>query len=557
VALLSATAYGCAGSPPPAPLRPEPIAWVDTLPIDEPPGRETREVGSLFQASVSDEIFRPARFRYAGDNKKEATNITRFDDVVDSSWFQHRNALRRMTPEEIRRGATTSNGPDTSRTLTIIAGKSEGISPGFTVQDANGDRYIIKFDPKGNLRLASSADVIASRLFYAAGYNTPEDFIVVFDSTRLEVGEGAEVSIAGKDVPLTMERVHEMLADTDPLPDGRYLAVASKFVPGTPKGPFRFQGRWSEDPNDYYYHDYRRDLRGLLAVTAWLNHVDMRFANTMDVWIEKPGYLRHYLIDFAATLGSGTIRPHSPREGMEYNFDFWAVTARFFTLGFYTQGWENETAIVIYPSIGWMRAEEFKPGAWKPNWPNRAFTLASVRDMYWGAKLVGSFTDEQIEAAVSAADLPVAAADMLARMIQVRRDNTVRYWYTQVTPLENVVVENGPGGSLTVSFDDFGIQAGVWEAANVTYAWTFRHAALGIEVDSGSRAVEAGLQRLTIGGLDAGAGRELDLEDAVATLEIRAINSAAPNRGRKNRTATLYLTRNPGGAGYTLSGLDH
>jgi len=456
-----------------------------------------------------------------------------------------------------RLGATTTNGPDTSRTLTIIAGKAEGISPGFTVRDANGDRYIIKFDPKGNLRLASSADVIASRLFYAAGYNTPEDFIVVFDSTRLEVSEDAEVTVAGRDVPLTMEQVHEMLADTDPLPDGRYLALASKFVPGIPKGPFRFQGRWSEDPNDYYYHDYRRDLRGLLAVTAWLNHVDMRFANTMDVWIENPGYLRHYLIDFAATLGSGTIRPHMPREGMEYNFDYWAVAARFLTLGFYTQGWENETATVIYPSIGWMRAEEFDPGAWKPNWPNRAFTLATVRDMYWGAKLVGSFTDEQIVAAVSAAQLPARAADRLAKMIQVRRDNTVKYWYTQVTPVENVQVEDVSGGVLSVGFDDNAIMVGGWEPSNVTYAWTFRHAALGIKIEGTNPAAHGARQRLTIDGLAGAAGRQLDAKDAIATLEIRAIDSAAPPGAPRNRSATLYLTWNPGGSGYTLSGIDH
>jgi hypothetical protein len=547
-------ALACAGSPPPAPLRPEPIAWVDTLPIEEPPAREANELGSLFEASVADEIFRPARFRYAESNKKEATNITRFDDVVASAWFQHRNGRQRLSPDEIRRGATTTAGPDTSRTLTIIAGKTEGISPGFTVRDASGDRYIIKFDPKGNLRLASSADVVSSRLFYAAGYNVPEDFIIVFDSTRLQVGEGAEVSIDGRPVPLTLERVHQMLAETDPLPDGRYLALASKYVPGTPKGPFRLEGRWSEDPNDYYYHEYRRELRGLLAVAAWLNHVDMRFANTMDVWIEDPGYIRHYLIDFAATLGSGTIRPHTPREGVEYNFDFWVVMARLFTLGFYTQGWENETAVVTYPEIGWMRASQFEPQAWKPNWPNKAFTLATLRDMYWGAKLVGSFTDEQIQAAVSAAGLPAAAADELARMIEVRRDKTVGYWYRQVTPIENVEVSS-TARALTVTFDDYAIAAGVWDAANVTYLWRFAHPALGIELSGRMPAASGIRQELRIDSMGGPESNGLDAEAAIATLEIRAVDGAAPPRSRENRAATLYLTA--GGGVYLLSGLDH
>ena len=125
-------------------------------------------------------------------------------------------------------------------------------------------------------------------------------------------------------------------------------------------------------------------------MSAWLNHVDMRFANTLDAYV-VPGYLRHYLIDFAATLGSGTIRPHDPREGQEYNFDFWPSMGRMFTLGFFRMGWEEEPFEIIDPSIGWMAVEEFDPGKWKPNWPNEAFSSVKVVDGYWGAKLVARF----------------------------------------------------------------------------------------------------------------------------------------------------------------------
>src|SRR5688572_31326544 len=41
-----------------------------------------------------------------------------------------------------------------------------------------------------------------------------------------------------------------------------------------------------------------------------------REGNTLDVYV-KPGYLRHYVIDFGATLGSGSTRPKHPKDEVE------------------------------------------------------------------------------------------------------------------------------------------------------------------------------------------------------------------------------------------------
>ena len=46
----------------------------------------------------------PRAFRDWLGRKVEAYNPTAADDVVDSSWFTHRNSRRRMTPAEIARG---------------------------------------------------------------------------------------------------------------------------------------------------------------------------------------------------------------------------------------------------------------------------------------------------------------------------------------------------------------------------------------------------------------------------------------------------------------------
>jgi hypothetical protein len=340
--------------------------------------------------------------------------------------------------------------------------------------------------------------------------------------------------------------------------------VASKYVPGPPLGPFLFDGVRKDDPNDHYRHEHRRDLRGLNVVSAWLNHVDMRFMNTMDAYVSS-GHIRHYLIDFAASLGSGTIRPHEPREGTEYNFDFWPTMGRMFTLGFYQQGWEGREYEVIHPSIGWMQVEDFEPGSWKANWPNGAFRNMTVRDAYWGAKLVGSFTDEQIRAAVDAGRLPSEfAADTLARILMHRRDRIIEHWYSRVSPVERVEVERATSGggprAFVLAFDDLGIRDRAWEAEDVYYEWELLHAELDRKW-SGLQDAGAGVarQRLRIGpaaGQETGreATSSLSSERAIATLHLRVLRR---DEGKSDRAATIYLRWDVPGDGYRVAGLVH
>ncbi len=509
-----AAATGC-GSRPAVPNRLEPIPYADTLPSDPPAARNPNEVERLVDASVSGQIGHALSIRRLLGAEHEALNVTRFDDVVNSAWFEHRNGRRRMSPEEVARGPTT-RGPDTNNTLTVIGGKTAGISPGFTVRDAQGDTFLFKFDPKGNLQLASAAGVISSRLFWAAGYHTPEDVIVVFDAAGLALDPEAVIETDFDERPMSKEDIYLVLDGTDTLPDGRYLALASKYVPGRPLGPFLFSGVRSDDPNDWYRHEYRRELRGLYVMSSWLNHVDMRFANTMDVFIDPPGYVRHYLIDFAATLGSGTIRSHKPREGTEYNFDIWATIGRVLTFGFLEVGWEEKQPEEIHPTLGWIPVETFEPGSWKANWPNEAFNKRTPRDGYWGAKLVGSFSDAQIAAAVEAGRLPEEAAEALTDILIRRRDMVVSYWYAQVTPIENVEVKmthgSGPG-TLQSAFDDLGLDAGVWEPGETRYFWRFDDPASGtrgsgdLAADSGHRQAVPPPSRISLSCVSLRAGR--------------------------------------------------
>jgi len=548
---------GCGASRGPVPLRPEPVPYADTLPIPEPRERSPGEVAELLEEAVWEEASEPFSVRDLVNEQHEALNITRFDDAVSSSWWERRIGYRPLTPEEVRRGATTT-GPDTSRTLRVVAGKSAGVTPGFTVEDARGTRYVFKFDPPDYLHLVSSADVIASRLFWAAGYHVPEDYKVVFDSARLEVAEDAEITTESGDRPMTDADIREILDRLETTPDGRFVAVASEFVPGVPKGPFLFSGVRGDDPNDHYHHQYRRELRGLYVVSAWMNHFDMRFANTLTSYVE-PGYLRHYLIDFAGALGSGSLRPHQPRDGMEHNFDLWAVVGRLATLGFYRAGWEGQDPGVIHPSIGWMRAETFDPDGWKPNWPNQAFRQKTVRDAYWGAKLVAAFSDAHIRAAVEAGGLPDrVAADTLVEILVERRDRTVAHWFGEVTPVEEVRSEPGTGGSdgrgsFTVSFRDLGLEEEVWSPGETRYRWRFRHAARDVELSGEEAAAGRSRQRIGVS-LPSPSEVPGDLrgEEALATLRVTALRP-----GAEGRPAVIHLRWKGPGEGYRVAGLEH
>jgi hypothetical protein len=355
--------------------------------------------------------------------------------------------------------------------------------------------------------------------------------------------------------------VDEILSRVDTLPGGLFLAVASQYVPGPPLGPFYFSGTRKDDPNDWYAHEHRRDLRGLYVVSSWVNHVDMRFANTMDAFVE-PGYVRHYLIDFAASFGSGTIRPHNPREGAEYNFDWWPTLARMFTLGFYRDGWENEQYETIDPSIGWMQVETFEPGKWKANWPNGAFVNMTVRDAYWGAKLVGSFSDEQIRAAVEAGELPNSfAADTLADMLRYRRNRIVEHWYSQVSPVEHprVVIADGRGSELGfgLAFEDYGIRDGAWTDDGISYEWEFRHSALDRNWIGNSPAVSGSHQRIEVAPPGASSISNVDLditgEGLFATLAI----TVTGHETMGERPAIVHLVWDSAARQYSVAGIEH
>jgi len=388
-----------------------------------------------------------------------AMNVNTLGEVPDSSWFTNRIGVRDMSLDELVNGPNQVDGPAPG--MWRVTGRPDsGITPKFTIKDSRGDTYMIKLDPARNPELPSSVEVISTKIFHALGYWVPEDNIVTFDIAQLEVAPGAKIRTdSGEKRPITMVDIQRWLATTPKLADGRIRALASRYVPGKVVGQFRFTGTRSDDANDIYPHERRRELRGMRVFAAWLNHDDARSINSIDTYVQDNGrrYIRHYLQDFGSNLGSGSTSAQQPRGGNEYLIegDKWAKGLGAF--GFYRRDW-SKVQYPANPSLGNIEADFFQPAKWKTEYPQPAFGQMDDADAFWAASLASRFTNPMIEAIVKTGELSdPAAARYLTDVIIKRRDKVVNYWITRTNPLDRFLVEPVIGGAL-LTFDNAAIR---------------------------------------------------------------------------------------------------
>lgn len=430
---------------------------------DDPVGRDQddRNIPTPKRYKLSDYYdFIQNTFGSPGDRKpRTAMNINTLGEVPESAWYTNRHARKRMTIEELVRGPDRGTGPAPG-TWKVLRGKNEGITPGFSmVVDERGDRYAIKFDPPGKLEMATSADVIGTKFFYAMGYHVPEYHIVYFRAEQLELGEDAVITdTLGRQRKMDHRDIRELLNRVAKTPDGRYRAVASKILAGQDVGPFRYYGTRPDDPNDIFPHEHRRELRGLWAPCAWLNHDDSRAVNTLDMLVNENGrqFVRHHLIDFGSILGSGSVSEQKPRAGYEYLWEPGIAFTRMLTLGFYDRHWIH-IRYAVYPSIGRIEGDYFRPENWKPEYPNPALVNSLPEDAYWGAKIVLSFTDEEIRKIVETGQLNDKwAEEYLVQCLIKRRDKVGRYWLNQINSVDRLEVQGD-----RLKFEDLAVQYGV------------------------------------------------------------------------------------------------
>ncbi len=404
-------------------------------------------------------------------SKKQADNVNKLDDVPNSSWFTNRHAHKRMSREELKRGPDSGTGPDTTGLWEITNGKLEGFSAGFFIKDSKGDRYLIKLDGRDFPELASSAEVISTKIFYAAGYFVPENYITWFTPEQLILTEDAEIVEDGRIRNMAEDDIENLLEGQKRAENGKFRALASKFVDGNPVGIWEFHGRRKDDPNDRVRHEHRRELRGLRIISSWLNDADRSAKNTLAVYTDEE-YIKHYLLDMGSTLGANGANPHRPIHGNAYLIDPRFMIAALPQFGFHQFPWDTVSSRYQFRETGYFESEMFHPGKWVPTHPNPAYEKMTLRDAFWGVNIVASFTDEDIETLVKTGRIsnPDAEQYLIKTLIE-RRDKIISYWSEKMSLFSNFTISKS-NRNLLLKFEDIAQKFDVFTKDKINYHFT-------------------------------------------------------------------------------------
>jgi hypothetical protein len=352
----------------------------------------------------------------------------------------------------------------------VTSSKSDGVTPGFTIRDASGQVWFLKFDAPGHRGMATGTEVAVTKLLWALGYHVPEAHIAFLQPDRLVVGEAAKFTpVGGTARRMEASDITSLLKSADKERDGSYRVIASRALPKI--GEFRFYDTHPDDPNDIVPHEHRRELRGLRVFAAWLNHVDVKGKNTLDALIKEDGraVIRHYLQDFGSTLGSASVAAHQPWEGSDYLADPGYAWKQVWGFGFIFPSWHT-TEFFESPMIGRFPLDntKFDPDRWKPRVPNPAFERARPDDKFWAARKLTFITDDMVRAAVKAGAFDDnRSEEFLVKALADRRDAIVRAYLPAVNPISDPSLT---GNELT--FENAAVARGVAAApAGYRAAW--------------------------------------------------------------------------------------
>jgi hypothetical protein len=407
-------------------------------------GAKPVDIGLLYEISYN--LFVTAKYK---PTNTRALNINTIDEVPDSSWFTNRIGTIELTPEQIEKGPIVGAPPSPERWV-VIREKSGGMKPGFTARDANGETWFLEFDdspasPEG----PTGATVVASKLFWALGYNQVENFLTTLDPAKVVIDpEATKRRPNGKRTPFTQKDLHEVLDVVKRSPDGTYRVTAGRLIPGKILGGFRYAGTRPDDPNDIVPHEHRRELRALRVFGAWTNLTDLKAGNTLDALVTENGHaiVKHVLQDVGSTFGMANGE-HEWDIGWEHFYEGGPTLKRLFSFGFALSPWQT-VHYQEYPSINRFEGDKFDPREWRPQTPTTAYMELRADDAFWAARRVVAFTDDQIRAAVRAGKYSdAAAAQHLAAVIGKRRDKIGQIYLTAINPIVNPRLDSG--GTLT------------------------------------------------------------------------------------------------------------
>ncbi len=421
-------------------------------PMTEDPDRahvaqEPKEYFSPLAWDGADQTtFFPVSQALSVDPAFRSVNVNAMDEVPDSSWFTNRIGVRDMSPAEARAGACRPETLPAEPPWTVVAAKPNGQTPGFIVKDRDGRVFLLKTDGLEQPYRASTADVLGSRLYYAAGFNAPCNLVVRVAPDDLVIGEDTELDLPlGKSRPITREDVDGVLEKGVAMEDGTVRLAASMFLDGTPLGPFSYQGTREDDPNDVIRHQDRRELRGGKILASWINHFDTREQNSLDMFVEEDGrsFVRHYYIDFGDSLGWYWINDSfSRRFGHSYYLDIKHIVQDFVTFGALKRPWETVSEDETTPWIGYFDVEHFVPAEWQGGYRNPAFERMQYDDAAWMARIIARIDGQHLRAMLKETQIDPADEDHLFEVLMGRRDKLLATWLAVASPLTDFSVED-------------------------------------------------------------------------------------------------------------------
>ncbi len=475
-----------------------------------------------------------------------AQNVNTIDEVPDSSWFTNRIYTKPVTVDEITRGPNTMEGPAAGK-WTIIRAKTAGTAPGFTVRDEKGGVWFLSMDADGYPVAATAAIAVASRLFWALGYNVPESHLTTLRPENIVIGDKVTIPSHGRRRRFTNKDLGDVFARANRSADGSYRVQAQRGLPGKVIGGFKYYGTRPDDPNDVVAHEHRRELRALQVFGGWTNLVDMKAGNTLDTVVTENGRstVKHFLQDVGSTFGTGSLDPREGDEGHEYVYEGGPTAKRFFTFGLALSPWQT----LDYQKnreIGLFTDEAYEPEDWKPRVPAAALRRVRTDDSLWAALRVMSFTDEHIRAAVKTGQYTDPAAEkLLADVLIGRRNKIARTYLSRVNPLTKFALD--AAGVLT--FENPAVRASVADAPKGGYTATW------YRFDNATGAAQP------IGSPTAGTQERLqapaDLPRATGghvKVSIAAVDPASPLQASWSKPVDVYFRST--GSGWQLVGVE-
>lgn len=392
ISLLCVVAVGGVRSAVAQRFLPDDPLWHDPDRMDMP----------LPEAKPSAKRIRPLEFltrsfQGAEDQPVPAKNVNTVGGVPNSSWYTNRHYRFPMSREALQRGPNREPGPSRHAPWRVLKFPTDGALPKALVRDSTGRRFRVLFNAPAHPEMATGAAMISSRLLHALGYNVPQHWLRHIRAEQL---------VPHPDSGVTETKVDSLLGAAAQRPDGSYRALVTR-IPEVERriGPFRFEGTRSDDANDVFPHEDRRELRGLRVVAAWIQYTGIRPRHTLDVGVRVEGrrFVRHYLTDLHLTLGSAGAVPKSQWSGHEHLLEPERIFQRIGTLGLSGGEWaEGDSSRAA--AIGHFEADGFDPRTWRQKWPNPAFRRAGPADVFWAAKKVRHFSRAELEAIVATAE---------------------------------------------------------------------------------------------------------------------------------------------------------